>query len=510
MRRSVHLVTYADRLAGDLRGLQELLTGTLDGRFDGVHVLPFFTPIDGTDAGFDPDDHRVVDTRVGDWADVAALAGQRDVTVDLIVNHVSTRSPEFRDFHAHGDRSEHAAMFLTLDRVFPDGASEELLGRIYRPRPGLPLTAHTLADGTRRVLWTTFTSEQADLDVRHATTRDYLEALLDLFARHGVRCVRLDAVGYAVKTPGTSSFMTDDTATFLAWLCERAHARGITTLVEVHAHWRLTEQLATASDLTYDFALPPLVLDAMHTGDTAPLHRWLGKRPHNVVNVLDTHDGIGVIDVGANAGHGGGTHPGPGLLSPERIDALVESIHQATNGVSRRATGAAASNVDLYQVNTTYLDALGGDVDAMLAARALQLLLPGLPQIYYVGLLMGRNDVALLEATGVGRDINRHRYTPDEVTTALTDPAVQRLLRLVDVRRTHPALEGTWWLAPHDTSAPHLLTFGWRAGYVGDAGVGTSGDGMPRDDDGERTLTVRLDARARAVQLEVDGTVVPV
>jgi len=509
MRRSVHLVTYTDRLAGDLRGLRALLTGPLAGRFDGVHILPFFTPIDGADAGFDPDDHRVVDPRLGDWTDVAALADDVAVTVDLIVNHVSTRSPEFRDFHAHGDRSAHAAMFLTLDRVFPDGATEELLGRIYRPRPGLPLTPHTLADGTRRVLWTTFTSEQVDLDVRHPTTRDHLDALLELFARHGVRCVRLDAVGYAVKTPGTSSFMTDDTSAFLAWLCERAGAHGITTLVEVHAHWRLTEQLAAASDLTYDFALPPLVLDALHTGDTAPLHRWLAERPHNVVNVLDTHDGIGVIDVGANAGHGGDMHPGPGLLPPERIDALVEAIHEATGGVSRRATGAAASNVDLYQVNTTYLDALGGDVDAMLAARAVQLLLPGLPQLYYVGLLMGRNDVELLEATGVGRDVNRHHYTPEEVAAALADPDVQRLLALVDVRRSHPALEGTWWLAPHDAAAPHLLTFGWRAaddGAVRTGGADDSGIGS----DAERTLTLRLDARARRVELEVDGTVVPV
>jgi sucrose phosphorylase len=501
LRRSVHLVTYADRLAGDLSGLRALLTGPLAGRFDGVHVLPFFTPIDGADAGFDPDDHRVVDARLGDWDDVAALAGEVDVTVDLIVNHVSTRSPEFHDFHLHGERSEHAGLFLTLDRVFPDGATEHLLGQVYRPRPGLPLTAHTLADGTRRVLWTTFTSEQVDLDVQHPSARQHLDGLLALFARHGVRCVRLDAVGYAVKTAGTSSFMTADTAAFLAWLCERAHAHGIATLVEVHAHWRLTEQLAAASDLTYDFALPPLVLDALHTGDTAPLHRWLGERPHNVVSVLDTHDGIGVIDVGANAGHGGDTHPGPGLLSPERIDALVESIHAATGGVSRRATGAAASNVDLYQVNTTYLDALGGDVDAMLAARALQLLLPGIPQLYYVGLLMGRNDVALLEATGVGRDVNRHHFTAEEVAAALDDPAVQRLLTLVDVRRTHPALEGTWWLAPHDTSAPHLLTFGWRAAGAGEPA------GEPA---GERTLVVRLDARARRAELEVDGVVVAV
>jgi len=486
MAHGVHLLTYADRLAGDLRGLRRLLEGPL-AAFDGVHVLPFFRPIDGADAGFDPDDHRVVDPRLGDWDDVAALGAERDLTVDLIVNHVSTRSPEFLSFRTLGGASPHAAMFLTLDRVFPGGADEAGLGRIYRPRPGLPLTPMTLEDGTRRILWTTFTSEQVDLDVRDAGTRRYLSELLTLLARSGVSTVRLDAAGYAVKTPGTSSFMTPETRAFLAELTAEARELGLCVLVEVHAHWRLTLELARTSDLTYDFALPPLVLDALHTGDAAPLHRWLGIRPHNVVTVLDTHDGIGVIDVGENAGHGDDEHPGAGLLPPERIAALVESIHAATGGVSRRATGAAASNVDLYQVNTTYLDALGGDTDAMLAARALQLVLPGTPQLYYVGLLMGRNDEPLLERTGVGRDVNRHHYTSEEVASALESDPVQRLLALVELRRTHPAFGGEWWLDELDPARPDLIVTGWRAA-----------------DGGE--VTLRLDVRSRRATLTVDGT----
>ncbi len=485
MGHRVELLTYADRLAGDLPGLGRLLDGPLH-LFSGVHVLPFFDPSDGADAGFDPDDHRTVDPRLGDWADVRAIGAGRELTVDLIVNHVSTRSPEFRSFLAEGAASPHAGMFLTLDRVFPGGATEADLGRIYRPRPGLPLTPVTLADGTRRIVWTTFTDEQVDLDVHDPATGAYLDELLARFAEHGVTTVRLDAAGYAVKTPGTSSFMTAETRVFLADLTARARALGLRVLVEVHAHWRLTLELATTSDLTYDFALPPLVLDALHTGDTAPLHHWLTVRPHNVVTVLDTHDGIGVIDVGANAGHGDAEHPGPGLLPPERIDALVERLHTATGGVSRRATGAAASNVDLYQVNTTFLDALGGDVDAMLAARALQLVLPGTPQLYYVGLLMGRNDAALLDRTGVGRDVNRHHYAPDEVTAALADPAVVRLLALVELRRTHPAFDGEWWLAPTDPAEPGVLRTGWR---------GREGS----------TVTLRFDTVARRATLEVDG-----
>jgi sucrose phosphorylase len=495
MRTGVQLITYVDRLAGDLQGLAELLDGPLRGRFAGVHLLPFYTPIDGADAGFDPDDHRVVDPRLGTWADVAAIAAHTEVMADLIVNHMSTRSPEFRDVVANGDDSPFAEMFLTLERVFPDGATEEDLERIYRPRPGRPLTPMTFADGSEQVLWTTFTSEQVDLDVSSPRTLDHLDGLLALLGEHGVGLVRLDAVGYAVKTPGTSSFMTAETMRFISWLTERARHHGLEVLVEVHAHWTRTLDLARVVDWSYDFALPPLVLDALHTRGARELHRWLHIRPHNLVTVLDTHDGIGVIDVGENAGHGDGDHPGPGLLPPERIDALVETIHDATGGVSRRATGASASNVDLYQVNTTYLDALGGDVEAMLCARALQLMLPGIPQIYYVGLLLGHNDEELLAASGVGRDINRRRYTREQVQEALESASVRRLLDLIELRSTHPAFRGTFWLAPHDASEPHLLTCGWRL---------DPGTGAASPDEAPAELTLHLDLAARTFALLSD------
>ena len=132
MRDQVQLIAYADRLGGSLRGLREVLDGPLAGVFGGVHVLPFYRPYDGADAGFDPDDHLAVDPRLGTWDDLATLAGSHDVTADLIVNHVSDRSAAFRD----GEQR----MFLTFDKVFPAGATAEDLLRIVRPRPGMPFT----------------------------------------------------------------------------------------------------------------------------------------------------------------------------------------------------------------------------------------------------------------------------------------------------------------------------------------------------------------------------------
>jgi sucrose phosphorylase len=139
-RENVQLIAYADRFGGSLPGLHEILDGPLAGLFAGVHVLPFFTPFDGADAGFDPVDHCEVDPRLGSWADVLALAGDYALMVDLIVNHVSADSAEFRDVVARGDDSPYAGMFLSMSDVYPDGADEDELVGIYRPRPGLPFT----------------------------------------------------------------------------------------------------------------------------------------------------------------------------------------------------------------------------------------------------------------------------------------------------------------------------------------------------------------------------------
>ena len=450
MGSKVELIAYADRFGGDLAGLRALLSGPLRGLFGGVHVLPFYRPFDGADAGFDPQDHTAVDPRLGSWDDIAGLSAEHPVMADVIVNHVSASAPQFQDWLARGPASPFAGMFLTYGAAFPDGATEDTLLRLYRPRPGLPFTPYVLSGGARTLVWTTFTPQQIDVDVRHPVTRAYLLGVLNTLAAAHVARVRLDAVGYAVKTPGLSSFMTPETFAFIDELATWCHERDMAVLVEVHSHYLHQIQIARQVDYVYDFALPPLVLHALTTADAGPLLSWLRQRPANAITVLDTHDGIGVIDVAADATR-------PGLLTPAQLARLVEAIHAASGGTSRRATGAAAANVDIYQVNCTFYDALGGDDDRYLLARALQLWTPGIPQLYYVGLLAGRNDMDLLARTGVGRDINRHYYTTAEIETELARPVVRALCRLIGFRNAHPAFGG------HLTCSggPSAITMTW-------------------------------------------------
>jgi sucrose phosphorylase len=439
MPAKVELIAYADRFGGDLAGLRALLNGPLRGLFGGVHVLPFYRPYDGADAGFDPQDHTEVDERLGSWDDIAALGAEYRVMADMIVNHVSSCSPQFQDWLARGDASPFAGLFLSYGTAFPEGATEQALLRLYRPRPGLPFTPYLLGNGGKALLWTTFTPQQIDVDVRHPVTRDYLLRILGRLAAAHVSSVRLDAIGYAVKTPGLTSFMTPDTVKFIGEVTAWCRERGLAVLVEVHSHYLHQVEIARQVDYVYDFALPPLILHALTAADSGPLLTWQGLRPANAVTVLDTHDGIGVIDVGPDATD----RTRPGLLSQGELARLVEAIHANSGGTSRQATGTAASNVDLYQVNCTFYDALGRDDDRYLLARALQFWTPGIPQVYYVGLLAGGNDMDLLARTHVGRDVNRHRYTLAEIEDALARPVVQALCRLIRFRNSHPAFEGS-------------------------------------------------------------------
>lgn len=459
MKNQVQLITYVDRLGGGgLPELQALLTGPLQGVFGGVHLLPFYYPIDGSDAGFDPIDHTQVDPRLGGWDDIRALGNHVEVMADVIVNHMSSDSPQFQDLSAKGRASAYDGLFLTLDRVFPQGATEADLLKVYRPRPGLPFTVATLANGEKRVLWTTFTPQQVDIDVAHPQGQAYLTSILQTLARNNVRMVRLDAVGYAIKKAGDSCFMMPETYAFIDQFAAEARALGIEVLVEIHSYYRKQIAIAARVDWVYDFALPPLVLHALAFKTAAPLKRWIDIRPNNALTVLDTHDGIGVIDIGADAADRAGS---PGLVPPAELDRLVEIIHEKSQGQSRQATGAAASNLDLYQVNCSFYDALGRDDNAYLIARAVQFFLPGVPQVYYVGLLAGHNDMALLERSGVGRDINRHRYTPAEIAADLQRPVVQALLGLIRLRNEHPAFGGQFSVTE---ARETTLTLQWIAG----------------------------------------------
>jgi len=444
------ILVYAERLGGSLGHIEKLLADELSD-FAGVHVLPFFHPYDGDDAGFDPIDHTIVDPRLGTWQDFQRISQTHELTADLIINHASNLSPEFLDWQEKGDASEFAGMFLTFDTVFPNGGTESTITSFYRPRPGLPFTAYNVA-GERRLVWTSFMPSQVDIDVKHPAGEAYIDRVLDALQSGGVKVVRLDAVGYAIKTPGTDSFMTRETLAYVAELTERIRARGMRVLVEVHAHYTQQLEIAPLVDLIYDFQTAPLLLHSMFTSNVDALASWLEIRPNNCLNVLDTHDGYGVIDAGPIGGR-------PGLISQEDMRKIFEVASENTSGHSDKAS-VVPQWFDLpHQINAT-LPAIINDDHSYVLARAVQFLLPGEPQIYYVGLFNGMDDKELFEKTGNGREVNRHHFTAEEIQTALQSDVTRAILGLARLRK-HEVFSGTFaWQKLSGNS----MRLGWSQG----------------------------------------------
>jgi sucrose phosphorylase len=430
------LLTYPNSLGGGLPQLAALLDGPLTGLFHGVHVLPPF-PSSG-DRGFAPLTYYEIDPRFGTWDDIRRLGERHDVVLDLMINHISRRSPEFEDFERRGRRSPHADLFITVDKVWPDGdPPQDDIDQIFLRKPDAPFSTVTIREtGDIERVWTSFGSadwsEQVDLDVTSSATRALIRDWLRFFASQRVRIVRLDAVGYVVKKPGTSCFMVEpEIYEFLEWVSEEASSCGLTVLPEVHDAYATHQRLSDHGMWTYDFVLPGLVLDALETGDARVLGDHLAAMPDRVFTTLDCHDGIPVrpdLD---------------GILPPADMLALAGLVEQRGGNVNRILSATHAEDVDVHQLNCTYYSALDGDDDRYLAARAIQLFARGVPQVYYVGLLAGANDRAAIEQTGDGRAINRHDYTSPEIDAALDRPVVRRLMELIRLRNSHPAFEGT-------------------------------------------------------------------
>ena len=412
-----------------------------------MHVLPPF-PSSG-DRGFAPITYERIDPLFGEWADIERLARGGDVLVDVMINHVSRQSREFEDFVRLGRRSRFADMFITLDKIWLDGdppAGD--VERIFLRKPDAPFSTVTITStGDLERIWTSFGTkdwaEQIDLDVTSAQTRAMITDWLSEFARHGVRIVRLDAVGYVIKKAGTSCFMVEpEIYAFLDWIVGVGHSLGLVLLPEIHAPYATHEALALRGYWTYDFVLPGLVLHAFQTGSSTRLAEHLERSPHRQFTMLDCHDGIPVrpdLD---------------GILDAGEMLELADLVQRRGGNVNRILSETHVSDdVDIHQLNCTYYAALDCNDDHYVAARAIQLFARGVPQIYYVGLLAGHNDHEAVRDSGEGRAINRHDYSMTEVDAALRQDVVQRVLGLVRLRRDEPSFAGQLHVStPTDSS----------------------------------------------------------
>lgn len=465
LKNKVQLITYPDSLGGDLKSLKSVLDNQLSGLFDGgIHILPPF-PSSG-DRGFAPLTYLEIEPSFGTWEDVRAISAEYDVLLDLMVNHISKQSPFFQDYLLKGSNSEYADLFIPLEKYWKDGVPvQEDIDKMFlrRERPYSTFAVGNKQNGQSSEsldksenfvrLWTTFgkqdPSEQIDLDVHSELTKKLLTDFMVNFSNNNIRIVRLDAVGYIIKKLGTSCFFIEpEIHQFLDWITELAHSLHIELLPEVHSHYSIQFKLAEKGHWIYDFILPFYILETLINKDSSRLTEYLKVRPHKQFTMLDCHDGVPVkpdLDE---------------LVSSEDARKVVDVCMERGSNLSLIYSDKHKSDdgFDVHQIRCSYYSALGSDDDTYIAARAIQFFAPGIPQVYYVGMLAGENDDEMVIKTGEGREINRHNFTLEEINSSVQKPAVQRLMKLIRFRNDHPAFDGKFEVL---ASSKDLLQLQW-------------------------------------------------
>ncbi|SET18928.1 sucrose phosphorylase [Pseudobutyrivibrio sp. C4] len=271
---------------------------------------------------------------------------------------------------------------------------------------------------------------QMDLNIKSPLVWEFYENTLKTLSSYGAKIVRLDAFAYAPKEPGEKNFLNDPgTWDLLQKVRELADKNGVTLLPEIHASYgeKIYELVAGKGYMTYDFFLPGLLIYAIENHNPDVLINWakeLVEKDIRVVNMLGCHDGIPLLDL-------------KGLLPEDEIQKMIDVL-VSRGGFVKDLHGA--KNM-YYQVNATYYSALGDDDKKMLFARAIQMFMPGKPQVWYLDLFAGKNDHEAVARAGAGghKEINRTNLTMEQIEEGLKKDVVKKQIELLQLRKSHPA-----------------------------------------------------------------------
>ncbi|NEV61872.1 glycosidase [Thiorhodococcus minor] len=534
----VMLNAYPDSIGTRLSDTVALLRRPeLKDVFSLFYILPTFFQSD-LDRGFSISKYDINGDLVSE-EDLQALK-QLNIVLkfDLVLNHLSVRSPQFLDMLEKGDQSRYRDFFIDWN-AFWEGEGElgdegyamphqAHLDRLFMRKPGLPILFVRFPDGSERPYWNTFYQEinyrelevddlkhlriipaeglqsileqinakiaagedfrdvdlgpyqdylghvadiveskrrylgQMDLNAESELVWEFYAETLQRLADFGAKLIRLDAFAYLHKQPGLSNFFNEPgTWDYLDRLKGIAEASQLTLLPEIHAQYgrQLHSAVAGAGYPIYDFFLPGLLLDALDEGRNTFLLRWIHEiqaQGIETVNMLGCHDGIPVLDL-----DGFETKEGyrPGLLGRSEIDAIIDRV-LARGGRVKNLFGADGKKIAYYQVNATYFSALGEDAQKLRLARAIQLFMPGIPQVWYLDLFAGKNDYAAADKGGTAghKEINRTALTSEMIEAGLRSPVVLDQLEMMRLRNTAAAFNGSLQIA--ETQA-HELEMTW-------------------------------------------------
>ncbi|MBP5304980.1 MAG: glycosidase [Lachnospiraceae bacterium] len=447
------LNAYPDSMGGKLSDIAKVLEKEeVNGAFSSFYILPSVFCSD-LDRGFSVISYDL-NPELANRDDIEKIKSLGiNLKLDFVLNHISVQSPEFKDILEHGEDSKYADFFINWNKFWEGHGTmteegyiqpdPEVIKDMFFRKPGLPLLLVELPGGRKVPYWNTFYQEvtenpdgtkkylgQMDLNIKSPLVWEYYEEVLSKLASYGTKIVRLDAFGYAPKEVGKRNFMNEpDTWDFLKKIADMAEKHDLMVLPEVHDSYdkHSYEAICEKGYVTYDFFMPGLILDAIENEDATYLAAWASeiiRKGLKTVNMLGCHDGIPLLDL-------------RGLLPEERIQGLIDTV-VGRGGFVKDLHG----NKNMYyQVNATYYSALGEDDKKMELARALQLFMPGKPQVWYLDLFEGKNDHEAVARAGAGghKEINRTNLTWDMIESGLKKETVLKQLELLKYRNFHPA-----------------------------------------------------------------------
>ncbi|MCW9012167.1 MAG: glycosidase [Gammaproteobacteria bacterium] len=304
---------------------------------------------------------------------------------------------------------------------------------------------------------------QMDLNAQSQEVWKFYDETLNKLRSHGGKLVRLDAFAYLHKEPGKSNFFNEPgTWQYLERLKQMAEKYELIVLPEIHSEYgeKIHEKVTANGFPIYDFFFPGLVIDALDRGTNKFLLRWINElieKNIKTINMLGSHDGIPVLDL---KGNDNVDVSGGSLLSEQEIDAVVDRILDR-GGRVKNLWGSDGQKISYYQVNATFFSALGEDESKLRLARAIQMFMPGTPQVWYLDLFAGKNDYAAADRGGSGghKEINRTTLSISDIEKGLQQAVVQDQLELLRLRNTSPAFEGELTI---NSTEEHRLHLSWQ------------------------------------------------
>ena len=534
----VMLNAYPDSIGERLSDALELLQlEEFRDVFSLFYVLPTFFNSD-LDRGFSIIDYGI-NKKLVSPKDVEKLKELAiDLKFDIVLNHLSVASPQFKDLLANGASSQYKDFFINWNTFWKKHGTlneegivipnKTHLKKLFMRKAGLPILKLKFPDGSEQPYWNTFYQKidhkllvpedveelgvsdgilhelneeikkavksqstidlskfdflattkyrlaqilerkkfylgQMDVNAKSLLVWDFYKETLEKLKGYGCKILRLDAFAYLHKAVGESNFFNEPgTWDYLNRIHVMAQEHKIQLLPEIHAEYGsgLHKEVAKKGYMIYDFFLPGLLIHAIEFHTNAPLLKWTQEildNGYQTVNMLGCHDGIPVLDLKGktikNVRH-------KGLLKDREIKRVMDIVMHR-GGKVKNLYGPNGEKISYYQVNATFFSALGEDENKLLLARAIQLFMPGIPQVWYLDLFAGKNDYEAVERAGNGghKEINRTNLSLAHIKGNMRRPIVQKQLELLRFRNTSRAFSGELTIRQSET---HELNFYWK------------------------------------------------